>query len=49
MTITIEMDSSCWQHRCSASDAAWAQVDYDLLQSHMIAISGVKPCGACDE
>merc|ERR1712205_94270 len=25
------------------------QVDYDLLQSHMIAISGVKPCGACDE
>ena len=21
----------------------------DLLQSHMASISGVKPCGACDE
>jgi len=28
---------------------AHVQMDYDLLQSHIIGISGVKPCGACDE
>eukprot|EP00293_Proteomonas_sulcata_P013985 CAMPEP_0184293804 /NCGR_PEP_ID=MMETSP1049-20130417/5146_1 /TAXON_ID=77928 /ORGANISM="Proteomonas sulcata, Strain CCMP704" /LENGTH=133 /DNA_ID=CAMNT_0026601881 /DNA_START=40 /DNA_END=441 /DNA_ORIENTATION=- len=25
------------------------QLDYDLLNSHKIAISGVKPCGGCSD
>eukprot|EP00960_Hanusia_phi_P052541 761516-Hanusia_phi.AAC.1 len=39
----------CISYRCMSSTLTEWQLNFDLIQSHKISISGTKPCGACSE